>query len=49
MVAQIEKALKIFYSKQVEPTRKQKKDEGNESNNSWRSGMCWEIATMDHK
>jgi len=49
VVGQIEKAMEIFRSKNVEPSKKRKRDDGNYSDDSWGSDMCREIAAVDRE
>ena len=49
VVAQIESAMDVFRSKKVDPGKKRKRGDGNESDDSWRSGHNREIAAVDRE
>ena len=49
VVAGIKKAMEILRSKQVDPTKKRKREDGEDSEGSWMSGMYREIAAVDRE
>jgi hypothetical protein len=49
VVGRIEEAMKIFRSKNANPPKKRKRDDGNESDDSWMSGNNREIAAVDQE
>lgn len=49
VVVGVDKAMEILRSKQVEPSRKRKKPDGEDSECSWESEMRGEIAAVDRE
>ena len=49
VVERIEKAMEVFAAKKVDPSGKRKRDDGNDSDDSWQSEMHREIVAIDRE
>ena len=49
MVERVEKAMEIFATKKVDPGGKRKRDDGNDSDDSWEPEMRREFAAVDRE